>query len=133
MSSGVDLKQVGLEIIEDEIELGIGEDYFLQFDNVGVLQFPQRFNLSQLEAFVDVLVLLLHFFDGDDLSIWTEGFEDDPKGAVPNRSSDLILLHNNFYIQKEIILTIFFYSYSLSIFHPFTSTFSHHLLTSFYY
>jgi hypothetical protein len=90
----VNLKQVVLQKIEYKVQLIIYPEDLVQTYQIGVLQLPERLDLSELDALIPVMIFLLHFFDGDDLVLlYVDGFEHGPERAVADRLSDLVLLH----------------------------------------
>lgn len=61
---------------------------------IRVLQLPERFNLSKLDALIPVMVLLLHLFDGDYFVLLeVDCLENSPERSVADALGDLILLH----------------------------------------
>jgi hypothetical protein len=58
---GVHFIQVVVQILKNHIQFFGHQQHFLQLDDVAVVELPQRFDLSQLYAFVPVCILLLHF------------------------------------------------------------------------
>lgn len=63
-------------------------------------EFPERFDLSELETLLPIFIFLLHFFDGDDfVGFGVDCFEDCTEGTVSQHFYDLIFLHltNNYF------------------------------------
>ena len=100
--SGVDLVEVALEVVEDHVQLRIGEDDFSKFDNIGVLKFLEALDFSKNINLFPTFILTFHFFDGNDLVIGIDSFEDDTERAISNAFDYLIFLH----LAKITIITI---------------------------
>lgn len=57
-------------------------------------QLAQRFDFSELEAFLPTTVLLLHLFDSHNLvCLSVEGLEYSPEGSVSQYFNYVIFLH----------------------------------------
>ena len=55
----------------------------LELDDVGVVEFPQRLDLSQFKALIPVLILTFHLLDGHNLiGFFVDGLEDSSEGAI---------------------------------------------------
>ena len=93
LRSGVDLQKICLQIIEYHVQLTIGEDNFLQFDDIGMIEFAQRFYLSQCAAFIPIFIFLFHFFYCYYFVIWADCLEYYSECAIAECSSYLVLLH----------------------------------------
>ena len=58
-----------------------------------MVKFFEGFNFLKLETLVPRVIFLLELFNGDNLVLRCDGFEDDPKTTVTHRFDDLIFLH----------------------------------------
>ena len=60
-----------------------------------MVEFSERFDLSQLDAFIPASVFLLHFFDGDYLASFDiGGLVDCPEGTISQCFYRLVFLHD---------------------------------------
>ena len=103
---GVDLVEVALEVVEDHVELWIGKDDLSKFNNTGMLKFLEALDFSKNIDLFPAFILALHFFDGDDLVIGVDSFEDDTERAISNAFDYLIFLHpgqDNYYNNHQLI------------------------------
>jgi hypothetical protein len=88
------LEEVGVQVLKDKVQFMRGEENLFEFDDIGVAEFAERFNLSEFEAFLPVVVLLLHFFDGHYFVVLrVEGLEDSSESSVAQHIDYLIFLH----------------------------------------
>jgi hypothetical protein len=91
---GVDLVEVVIEVLEHHVEFLRNQQHFLQFDYVGVVQFPQRLDLSQLDAFIPVCVFLLHLLDCHHFARFgVRRLVDCSESAVAQGFYRLVFLH----------------------------------------
>lgn len=91
---GIDFVKIVVEVLENHVELLRNQKNFFQFDDVAVVQFSQRFNLPQLDAFVPTRILLLHLLDRHHLSRLDIGcLIHCPEGTISQGLYRLILLH----------------------------------------
>lgn len=60
----VHLVQVVVQVLKHHVELLGHQQHLFQLYDVGVIQFPEGLDFSQLDALVPVRIFLLHLLDG---------------------------------------------------------------------
>ena len=101
---GVDLIKVVVEILKDHIELVRYQEHLFELNNVGVIQFPQRFDFSELDAFVPISIFLLHLFDSHHFSrLSISSLVDSTKRTISQCLYRLIFLHCTFNLSIKSI------------------------------
>ena len=58
------LKNISIHELKDKIELIVFLDDFLQFDDIGMMQFDEYSDFVEIDAVVPIFVFLFHFFYG---------------------------------------------------------------------
>ena len=56
------LKNISIHELKDKIELIVLLDDFLQFDDIGMMQFDEYSDFVEVDAVVPIFVFLFHFF-----------------------------------------------------------------------
>ena len=97
-SSGIDLVEITLEVIEDHIEFLFGKNDFSKLDNVGMFELLEALNFAESIDFFPTFVLTLHLLDGDNFALCIFRHEDNPKRTDSYIFNYLIFLHltNNY-------------------------------------
>jgi hypothetical protein len=92
------LKQVVLDVLEDQVNDSFFAESLFKFHSVGVTQHLEDFHLSHGGFLNDfVLLRLLKLFDGHDFLIFVGlAFEDHSVRSLPDHAHNIILLHLNF-------------------------------------
>lgn len=89
------LKDIAVQILEDEVELIILLDKFKELDNVRVVQFGENADFVEADALVPISVLLLHALDGHELAcLLVDGLHDRAERAVSQLAAQFIFLHS---------------------------------------
>ena len=96
LGPSVHFVEIALEVIENQEQLGLGQNDLSQFDYIRVLQFLQTFDLSKHIAVLLGLVFTLHLLDSHHLVIRIDSLINNPKGTVSDRFNNLVLLHFNY-------------------------------------
>jgi hypothetical protein len=77
------------------VEFLVDQQDLLHLDDVGMVEFPQGFDLPQLEALLPVLVLALHLLDRHHfVGLVVDCLEDSSKGSISQDAYYFIFLHN---------------------------------------
>ncbi len=56
------------DVLEDQIEVTLNSDNFLELNDIFVVQSPQSFDFSEAHSFFPAVEFSLHFLDGDGFS-----------------------------------------------------------------
>ena len=72
-----------MHVLENEVKVVVLLDEFEQLDDVGVVQLGEDADLVERDALLPILVLLLHFLDGDQLpGALIESLDDSTEAPV---------------------------------------------------
>ena len=63
-----ELVHVEIEILKDEVQCVLLQDYFIELNNVRMGQLHERLNFFLVDALVPPVILLLHFLDRHDFT-----------------------------------------------------------------
>ena len=78
-----EFEHIFFHVFEDEIELVVVFDDFVEFYDIGMVQLLQNFNLIKVYTLIPTGVLLFDELDGDDLlRLLVDGFDDRAEAAV---------------------------------------------------
>lgn len=69
-----ELVDIDVEVFKDEVEYVLVENDFVELNDVGVRQLHEGLDLSQTDALIPLVVLLLHLLYGHDLTYQTQGY-----------------------------------------------------------
>lgn len=91
---GYQLVNIALHVFEDEVEIIVDSDDFLQFYDVRMIKFPQSFDLSEGHALIPRVKFFLHLLYRYNFSILSIGRHGDTSvGAITQIFSNLVFIH----------------------------------------
>jgi hypothetical protein len=101
------LEDVAVQVLEDKEQLVVLLDDFDKFDDIGVVQFGQDTHLVKPHAFIPILVLMLHPFDGNHLTgLLVDSLHHASETAVSQLAAYSVFLHLNTIMQWRSELPI---------------------------
>jgi hypothetical protein len=83
-----------VKVLEDHVQLLGDQEHLFEFDDIGMVQFPQRFYFAQVDTLVPSGILLFHFFDSYDLAcLYIACLVDRSERTISQNLDSLVFIH----------------------------------------
>ncbi len=93
------LVHILVHIFKDKVKLVVFLDYFVESDDIGMVQFGKNPHFVEVDALVPIFILVFHLFDCHQLPrLLIESLHHRPETTVSQLVPQLVFLHSNLFI-----------------------------------